>query len=105
MIVVVAEKPSVGHDIARVLGCREKCEGFVKNDKYVITWALGHLVSLCEPDEVDERYQKWRMDDLPILPEPWQMVVSKDKKKQFDVLKQLMNAPDVTKPKINLRYR
>ena len=69
MIVVVAEKPSVGHDIARVLGCREKCEGFVKNDKYVITWALGHLVSLCEPDEVDERYQKWRMDDLPILPE------------------------------------
>lgn len=91
MIVVVAEKPSVGHDIARVLGCREKGEGFVRNDKYVITWALGHLVSLCEPDEVDERYQKWRMEDLPILPEHIPTKVLPKTRKQFAVVKKWIN--------------
>ncbi|MBR6526213.1 MAG: DNA topoisomerase 3 [Clostridia bacterium] len=94
MIVVVAEKPSVGHDIARVLGCREKGEGFVKNDKYVITWALGHLVSLCEPDEVDERYQKWRMDDLPILPENIPTKVLPKTRKQYAVVKKWLNDPE-----------
>ena len=94
MIVVVAEKPSVGHDIARVLGCREKGEGFVKNDKYVITWALGHLVSLCEPDEVDERYQKWRMDDLPILPESIPTKVLPKTKKQYAIVKKWLNDPE-----------
>ena len=53
MIVVVAEKPSVGRDIARVLKCREKGEGFLKGDTYLVTWAVGHLVTLCEPDEID----------------------------------------------------
>lgn len=94
MIVVVAEKPSVGHDIARVLGCREKGEGFVKNDKYVITWALGHLVSLCEPDEVDEKYKKWRMDDLPILPEHIPTKVLPKTKKQFTVVKKWLSDPE-----------
>ncbi len=58
MIVVVAEKPSVGRDIARVLGCREKGEGFLKNETHLVTWAVGHLVTLCEPDEIDEKYKK-----------------------------------------------
>ena len=69
MIVVVAEKPSVGRDIARVLKCQERGEGFLKGEKYTVTWAVGHLVTLCEPDEMDEKYKKWRMEDLPILPE------------------------------------
>ncbi len=66
---VVAEKPSVGRDIARVLGAKARGEGYLYGEEYVITWAIGHLVSLCEPGEVDERYRQWRMADLPMLPE------------------------------------
>ena len=66
---IVAEKPSVARDIARVLGVRGAGEGYIDGEEYVVTWALGHLVSLCEPDEMDDRYKKWRWDDLPILPE------------------------------------
>ena len=69
MIAVVAEKPSVGMDIARVLGCRERGDGFVQGAGYIVTWAVGHLVSQCEPDEIDEKYRRWNMKDLPILPE------------------------------------
>ena len=90
MIVVVAEKPSVGRDIARVLHCTEKGDGFLKGPDYTVTWAVGHLVTLCEPDEIDEKYKKWRMDDLPILPDEWKYEVPKDKKKQLDLLCRLM---------------
>ena len=61
---VVAEKPSVGRDIARVLGAKEKGEGFLRGGEWVVTWAIGHLVALCEPDEMDERYKRWSMDTL-----------------------------------------
>ena len=66
---VVAEKPSVARDIARILRAGTRGEGFLEGEDYVVTWALGHLVSLQEPDELDERYRRWRMEDLPILPE------------------------------------
>ncbi len=91
MIVIVAEKPSVGKDIARVLGCRERGEGFLKNEQYTVTWALGHLVTLCEPDEMDERYKHWRMEDLPILPEEIPTKVIGKTRKQYAVVKKLMN--------------
>lgn len=94
MIVVVAEKPSVGRDLARVLGCRDKKEGCLKNDAYTVTWAIGHLVSLCEPDEVDEKYKKWRMEDLPILPEHIPTKVLSKTKSQFSIVKKLINAPE-----------
>ena len=68
MIVVVAEKPSVARDIARVLGCRQKGQGFLSSDTHTVTWALGHLVTLCEPDEIDPKYKRWKREDLPILP-------------------------------------
>ncbi len=97
MIVVVAEKPSVGRDIARVLKCREKGDGFLKGEGYLVTWAVGHLVTLCEPDEIDEKYKKWRMDDLPILPDAIPTKVISQTKSQFSVVKKLINGKDTEK--------
>lgn len=97
MIVVVAEKPSVGRDIARVLQCREKGEGYLKGKDYIVTWAVGHLVTLCEPDEINEQYKKWRMADLPILPEHIPTKVISKTKSQFSVIKKLINAADTEK--------
>ncbi|MBR4501903.1 MAG: DNA topoisomerase 3 [Clostridia bacterium] len=94
MIVVVAEKPSVGRDIARVLGCRERGDGCLKNSEYLVTWAMGHLVSLCEPDELDEKYKRWRMDDLPILPEEIPLKVLPKTKKQYQLVKKYINASE-----------
>ncbi|MBQ9196818.1 MAG: DNA topoisomerase III [Clostridia bacterium] len=94
MIVIVAEKPSVGRDIARVLGCRQNGEGCIAGEKYTVTWAVGHLVTLCEPDEIDEKYKKWRMADLPILPEDIPTKVISKTKKQFSVIKKLINDKD-----------
>ena len=97
MIVVVAEKPSVGRDIARVLGCREKGEGFLKGENHLVTWAVGHLVTLCEPDEIDEKYKKWRMDDLPMLPEHIPTKVIAKTKSQFSIVKKIINDPETEK--------
>ena len=97
MIVVVAEKPSVGRDIARVLGCKERGEGFLKGESYLVTWAVGHLVTLCEPDEIDEKYKKWRMEELPILPEYIPTKVISKTKSQFSVVKKLMNDKETEK--------
>lgn len=93
---VVAEKPSVGRDIARVLGVKGNGNGFLSSDTHVITWAVGHLVGLCEPDEVDEKYKKWRMDLLPMLPEKIPLKVFKQTQTQFNVVKKLMNDPDIS---------
>ena len=91
MIVIVAEKPSVGRDIARVLGCNQKAEGYIAGDEYTVTWALGHLVTLCDPDEIDEKYKKWRMADLPMLPEHLPTKIIPKTRKQFTVVKKLIN--------------
>ena len=97
MIVVVAEKSSVGRDIARVLKCREKGDGCLIGEQYTVTWAVGHLVTLCEPDEIEERYKKWRMEDLPILPVNIPTKVISKTKSQYSVIKKLINAPDTEK--------
>ncbi len=90
-IVVVAEKPSVGRDIARVIGCRERGDGCLIGDRYIVTWAVGHLVTLAEPDEIDEKYQKWSFSTLPILPEEIPLKVIRQTAGQFRTLKKLMN--------------
>lgn len=90
MIVVVAEKPSVARDIARVLGCRQKGQGFIGGDTHQVTWALGHLVTLCEPDEVDQKYKRWRAEDLPILPPTIPTKVIPKTKSQYQVVKKLI---------------
>ena len=93
---VIAEKPSVAQSLAAVIGAATRKDGYLEGNGWRVSWCVGHLAGLADADSYDPKYAKWRYDDLPILPEHWQMVVGKDKKKQFDVLKQLMNAPDVT---------
>ena len=88
---VLAEKPSVARDIARVLGAREKGENCLIGKDYVVTWALGHLVTLKEPQELDERYTRWKKEDLPILPARMETKVIKKTRSQFLAVKKLMN--------------
>ena len=88
---VLAEKPSVARDIARVLGARDKGENCLIGKDYVVTWALGHLVTLKEPQELDERYTRWKKEDLPILPARMETKVIKKTKSQFLAVKKLMN--------------
>lgn len=82
-ILVVAEKPSVARDIARVLGASARGEGRLTGGGYVVTWAIGHLVALKEPEELDARYKRWRAEDLPILPEHMQLKVLPKTRAQF----------------------
>lgn len=96
MILVLAEKPSVGKEIARVLGCRQKGDGCLTGGKYIVTWALGHLVTLADPDAYDVKYKSWRAEDLPMLPEKMKLVVIKESSKQFRAVKALMERRDVT---------
>ncbi len=93
-ILIVSEKPSVARDIARVVGCNKKDEGFLESDKYIVSWALGHLVALCEPEDYDISYKKWSMDNLPIMPENMRLKAIKKTSKQLTVLKKLMNSRD-----------
>jgi DNA topoisomerase-3 len=95
---VIAEKPSVGRDVAKVLtGPFTKQEGFLEGPEHVITWAVGHLVQLAEPDEYDDRFKKWRMADLPIVPDRFKLVIRDERsKKQMNVIKRLLSRDDVT---------
>ena len=89
-IVVVAEKPRVGRDIARVIGCRTGGDGCLIGDRYIVTWAVGHLVTLSEPDEMDEKYKKWSFDTLPILPEKIPLKVISGTRSQYSKVKKLI---------------
>ncbi|MCL2407813.1 MAG: DNA topoisomerase 3 [Defluviitaleaceae bacterium] len=88
---IITEKPSVGRDIARVLKCSGRGEGYLFSNTHVISWAIGHLAELAEPDDYNEAYKKWRMADLPIIPSPLQIRASARTKDQFNLLKKLMN--------------
>ncbi|NLZ49916.1 MAG: DNA topoisomerase III, partial [Clostridiales bacterium] len=94
-ILVLAEKPSVGRDIARVLKCFKKGNGYLEGDKYIVTWALGHLVTLANPEQYDDKYKEWKLEDLPMLPSPLKLVVIKQSGKQFNIVKEQMNRKDV----------
>ena len=92
---ILAEKPSVGRDIARVFNCNKNVNGGLEGNKYIVTWALGHLVTLADPEKYDKHYQKWDINDLPIIPSKMQLVVIKQTTKQYNAVKNLMNRNDV----------
>ena len=93
---VIAEKPSVARSIAGVIGATEKHDGYLQGNGYLVSWCIGHLVSFADAGRYDERFKKWRYEDLPILPETWQYIIPNEKKQQFDTLRSLMERPDVT---------
>ena len=96
MKLVICEKPSVGAAVAAALGVTGKKDGYIENDKYIISWCIGHLVQLSEAAAYGEQYKKWSYDSLPILPQEWQYTVAADKGKQFKTLKDLMHRADVS---------
>ena len=93
---VLAEKPSVGRELARVLGCKRGGEGFMEGDRYVVTWALGHLVTLADPDVYEKKWEKWDMADLPMLPPNMKLVVIGQTSRQFKVVQSLMKRGDIS---------
>lgn len=93
--VVIAEKPSVARDIANVLKCTKKGNGFLEGDKYIVTWALGHLVTLADPETYDAKYKTWNLEDLPMLPERMKLVVMKQTGKQYNAVKSQLTRNDV----------
>lgn len=94
---VLAEKPSVGRDIARVLKCKKAVNGGLEGDRYIVTWALGHLVELKNPEGYDKKYRSWKMEDLPMIPEKMQVQVIGKTAKQYKAVTSLMNRKDVDK--------
>ena len=92
---VIAEKPSVAQSYAKNLSAYKREDGYLEGGSCIVSWCLGHLAEYAQPEEYDPKYGKWQFDDLPILPETWKLKVSKDKKKQFEVIKTLMNRSDV----------
>ena len=95
MKLVLAEKPSVAQSIAKVLGASKREEGYLEGNDYIVSWCVGHLVELAQPEAYDARYSKWTYDDLPIFPEEWKYEVSAGTRKQFGILKKLMARNDV----------
>ena len=92
---VIAEKPSVARSIAAVIGATEKQNGYWQGGGYLVSWCIGHLVSFAEAGQYDEKYCKWKYEDLPILPQPWQFIVPDEKKQQFEIVRALLNRSDV----------
>ena len=95
MRLVIAEKPSVGQSLAKVIGATKSGDGYLEGNGFIVSWCVGHLVELAEPQAYDERYEKWRKEDLPIQPDSWKYRVSPATRKQFGILKELMNREDV----------
>ncbi|HEX3015345.1 MAG TPA: DNA topoisomerase III [Desulfobacteria bacterium] len=93
---VLAEKPSVAREIARVLNCGQKNKGYLEGTKYVVTWALGHLVTLAEPEDYDQKYKQWRLEDLPMLPDQMKLKVIRQTSHQFQVVRNLMRRADLS---------
>lgn len=92
---VIAEKPSVAQSIAKVIGADKREDGYLKGNGYIVSWCVGHLVELASPESYDEKYEKWRYDDLPILPSQWNYQIAAATRKQFSILKKLMEREDV----------
>lgn len=95
-ILVLAEKPSVGRELARVLGCTNSKDGHIVGPKYIVTWSLGHLVTLADPEHYGDQYKKWSLETLPMMPARMDLVVIKETGKQFNVVKNLMKNPEIT---------
>ena len=93
---IITEKPSVAQAVAKSIGVAGRRDGYLEGNGYLVSWCVGHLVELSAADSYDPRYSRWTREDLPILPEPWRFSVSPATKKQFEILKDLMERPDVT---------
>ena len=93
---VIAEKPSVGRDIARVLNCTKQSHSYIEGNDYIVTWALGHLVTLADPEQYGPQYKTWDMETLPMLPEHWKLVVIRQTAKQYNTVKELLYRKDVS---------
>src|SRR5256885_14000125 len=96
-IAVLAEKPSVARDIARVLGATSPGDGYQHGNGYVITWAIGHLAALAQPHEIHPQWRQWRGDLLPMLPDHWPLVVYEKTKDQFEVVRKILNSPRISR--------
>jgi DNA topoisomerase-3 len=94
-IAVLAEKPSVARDIARVLGADQRGTGYLQGNGYVVTWAIGHLVSLAEPHQINPQWKQWRLESLPMLPEQWPLVAYERSQDQFEVVRKILLSPRV----------
>lgn len=92
---IVAEKPSVARDIAKVLGADRRGNGFLEGNGYRVTWAIGHLVTLAQPGEIRPEWKKWSRPQLPMLPREWPLVIPESTKEQFEAVRKVINAPDV----------
>lgn len=97
LVAVLAEKPSVARDIARVLGASKQGDGFLQGSGYVVTWAIGHLVALAQPGEMNPAWRRWSSDSLPILPERWPLVVCEKTREQFEVVQKILNSRRVSR--------
>jgi DNA topoisomerase III len=95
-VAVLAEKPSVARDIARVVGATGKGDGYLHGKGYVVTWAVGHLAALAQRHEINPEWRHWRRDLLPILPDHWPLVVHEKTKDQFEVVKRVLNSPRIS---------
>ena len=95
-IAVLAEKPSVARDIARVLGAGSRGDGYLHGNGYVVTWAIGHLAALAQPHEINPDWRQWRRDTLPMLPKQWPLVVYEKTKDQFEVVRRILNSPRIS---------
>ena len=91
MQLVIAEKPSVAQSIARVIGADERKDGYMEGNGYIVSWCIGHLVELAQPDAYSDAWKKWNYESLPMIPEKWKYEVKKDTEAQFNILKELMN--------------
>ena len=96
MKLVIAEKPSVAQSIAKVIGADKREDGYLEGNGYIVSWCVGHLVELASPESYDEKYEKWRYADLPILPKEWNYQIADATRKQFGILKKLMERNDVS---------
>src|SRR3954451_20051479 len=96
-VAVLAEKPSVARDIARVLGAGSKGDGYLHGNGYVVTWAIGHLAALAQPHEIRPEWKQWRRDLLPMLPREWPLVVYEKTQNQFQTVRNILNSPKVSR--------
>ena len=96
MQLVIAEKPSVAQSLSKVLGAITRRDGYLEGNGFLVSWCFGHLAGLADADVYDTRYAKWKMEDLPIIPIPFQFRIAEGKQNQFDVLQKLMHREDVT---------
>ena len=92
---VIAEKPSVARDIARVLKCKKNGQGTIEGERYIVTWGLGHLVTLADPEEYKPEWKEWKMDVLPMMPKTWKLSVIRQTAKQYNAVKSQIHRKDV----------